>query len=378
MLKILVDKNIPYALELFGKFGDVDFFDNHNVFEKLSKDVEILIVRSITKVNRSLIENTNIKFVGSVTSGTDHLDKKWMKKNGIFFCDAGGCNAISVVEYVISALLSQFDQKFFKLQGKTFGIIGFGKIGSLLKRYLKSFGVNTILYDPFRSVNEEKDKRTQCISLEDLIQKSDIISLHTSLETSSYHLFNENILDAVGTNKILINTSRGSVIDNRALSKLFRKGKKIKVILDVWENEPNISQYLFEKVMIGTPHIAGYSIESKIRGVTQIFKKLNKFLKKKSIEILEDRLFPKSKFKEIFFTGSIDEKNLKNLIHLVYNANDDSILWKRIYERNREISFEYIRNNYSIRREWSSIMVNCDDVNSFNLLKRIGFIVRYI
>ncbi|ARC53171.1 4-phosphoerythronate dehydrogenase [Candidatus Riesia pediculischaeffi] len=375
MPNILIDKNIPYALELFNKVGRTKIFDNKTLHKKLSKNTDILVVRSVTKVNERLIKNTGIRFVGSVTSGTDHVDKEWMKNNGVFFCHADGCNAISVVEYVISALLSQIDHRNFQLKEKVFGIVGYGNIGSLLRFYLNNLGITTILYDPIMSPTERK-KGEIFVTMEELVHRSDIISIHSSLDSSSYHLFNEDILDAIGTNRILINTSRGSLIDNQALALLFHKGKKIKIILDVWENEPHISEYLFDRVMLGTPHIAGYSIESKMRGVFQIFEKLNKFLKKEPMSFMKDRFLPIPKFKEIYLNGSVNQEDLRSLIHLIYNANDDSFLWKKMHERDRKNSFENFRNNYPIRREWSSIEVNCNDVSSFSLLKKIGFIAK--
>lgn len=377
-MKLLIDENIPYAKEIFGVFGEVILVPGRLISKNLLKGIDILIIRSATKVNEELLYKSCVKFVGTTTSGFDHVDKKWLKNSGIFFSYAPSCNKVSVVEYVISVLLLEAKNNNFDLNKKVVGIVGVGNIGSYLNFCLKKLGIKTLLCDPLKKISSKNKKNF--FSLSQLINKSDIISFHTSLSEnkkhSSYHLLDKYELEKISHNCIILNTSRGSVINNKELLKSLKKGKKINVVLDVWENEPNISVSLLNKINIATPHIAGYSIEGKIRGAFQIFDSLNCFLNLKNHEKMKEELFNFNIIKQLKISGKLNQKKLTYLVHSIYNVYYDNTNFRRLENAGRK--FDYFRKHYLNRREWSSCLIQCDNFKTANILKDLGFKTKLI
>ncbi|WP_348666457.1 4-phosphoerythronate dehydrogenase [Arsenophonus symbiont of Ornithomya chloropus] len=376
-MKILIDENITYAKQLFQKIGEVKTIPGRLISKSIVKNFDALMVRSVTPVNETLLDNTNVKFVGTATSGFEHLDKKWLKKAGITFTTATGCNAISVVEYVFSALLTIAQDHCFDLREKTVGILGVGNIGNLLNKYLKIWGVHTLLYDP-PLANITKNNKKFC-SLKKIINEAEILTFHPALnkskDYSSYHLLDEELLEAIPTGRILINTSRGSVFNNQILFNKLTNGKKIYIILDVWENEPFFLLPLLTYTTIATPHIAGYSLEGKIRGTLHIFNEFKKFLGKTKNETVID-LLPIAEFNQINFNGKLTQENLKRLIHLVYDIRRDDACLRNF--AHIDGTFDHLRKYYPKRREWSSLTVNCDNKYTADILKMLGFTAKLI
>lgn len=369
-MKILMDENIFCIDNLFKPYGDIVTYPGRLITKFLINNIDALIICSSTNVNKKLLKNSKVKFVGTTTSGIDHVDVNWLKKSNIYFSFARGCNSIAVVEYVLSALMLIAENNNFNLNEKVVGIVGVGKIGSYLNKCLKCLGVNTLLYDPFIY----NISNNNFCTLEYLIKNSDILSFHTNLvkfgKNSSYHMMDDDKLSEIKDNCLILNTSRGSVINNKDLLNALKKGKKIQVVLDVWENEPNICLSLLKRIAIGTPHIAGYSFEGKIRGSVKISSELGEFLKinKK----IKSRNFLNFNINSNFlFNGKINQKKLKTLMHSVYNVQKDNSLFKK-FAHNRG-AFDFLRKNYSMRREWSSILVNCDNFDTSLILSQIGF-----
>ncbi|WMY96046.1 MAG: 4-phosphoerythronate dehydrogenase [Arsenophonus sp.] len=377
-MKILIDENITYAKQLFKKIGEVKTIPGRLISHSILKNFDALMVRSVTQVNQKLLENTNVKFVGTATAGFEHIDKKWLKKAGVTFISATGCNAISVVEYVFSALLVMAQDYCFDLREKTVGIVGVGKIGNLLNKYLKTWGVNTLLYDP-PLANITKNNKRFC-SLKQIINEAEILTFHPNLnkstQYSSYHLLNEELLNSIPKGRILINTSRGSVFNNKILFNTLKNGKKIHIILDVWENEPCFLLPLLTYTNIATPHIAGYSLEGKIRGTLHIFHEFNKFLGQKAYYIKLSDLLPVPEFDQVNFNGKLTQENLKRLIHLVYDVRRDDACFKKL--AHIDGAFDNLRKYYPNRREWSSLTVNCDNKYAANTLKMLGFTTKLL
>ncbi|MGP1924401.1 MAG: 4-phosphoerythronate dehydrogenase PdxB [Arsenophonus sp. NEOnobi-MAG3] len=376
-MKILVDENIPYATQLFETIGEVKAISGRLISSSELVKADALMVRSVTQINEGLLKDSKIKFVGTATAGFDHVDRQWLAQAGIAFSAAPGCNAIAVVEYVFSSLLLLAERDCFDLRKKTVGIVGVGNIGSRLNAYLKVWGVSTLLCDPPRA--DAADNSEQFWPLEKLVNQADILTFHTPLNKSgcysSYHLLNDELLAAMPAGRILVNTSRGAVVDNRALLKNLENGKKIDVILDVWEHEPNISLPLLEKVRIGTPHIAGYSMEGKARGTSQIFAAFSQFLGQVQQIKLAD-LLTIAEFNEITFSGELTQASLKRLVHLVYDVRRDDAPLKKIAHLDGQ--FDHLRKNYPERREWSSLNVRCDNSDAANILKILGFNIKLI
>ncbi|MBP6122669.1 MULTISPECIES: 4-phosphoerythronate dehydrogenase PdxB [Providencia] len=370
-MKILVDENMPYAQTLFSELGEVKAIPGRPIPTQELIDADALMVRSITKVNRSLLDNTEVKFVGTATAGFDHVDTQWLSEANIGFSSAPGCNAIAVVEYVFSALLLLAERDNFDLRDKTIGIIGVGNVGGRLFNRLSAWGVKTVLCDPPRAAKGDKEN---FVPLDAVLEQADILTFHTPLNTTgeykTLHLMDESRLSHLREGTILINASRGEVVDNQALLGLLKQGKKLSVILDVWEPEPNLETELLDRVDIGTPHIAGYTLEGKARGTTQVYEAYCQFLGKTS-QVSLSSLLPKPDISSITLNGKLTQQQLKRLVHLVYDVRRDDAALRAVVTVPGE--FDKLRKHYQERREWSSLHVLSDNEETVSQLNLLGF-----
>ncbi len=347
-MKICVDENIALGKEAFSLFGDVELFNGRNIDNASVKNCDALIVRSVTKVNEKLIAGSKIKFVGTTTIGTDHIDVDFLKKCGIEFAYAPGCNSRSVAEYVFSSLFYLSKKYGFRLSSKSIGIVGVGNIGKIVERFSNALGMRVIKNDLPREDKGEKGFS----ALEDVLA-CDIVTFHVPLILSgkykTLHLLNNKNIDFIKENAILINSSRGAIVDNQAVLNMVRKGK-IKTIFDVWENEPEPDKEFVELADIATPHIAGYSYDGQLTGTKMIFEALNKFLGTSYVwnfnvtEITET----------LDLQDETDNENfLRKLFKKVYRAEEDSKKFKRVYlaSGNPGKEFDLFRKNYPRRFE---------------------------
>jgi len=370
-VKILVDENMPYAVELFSRLGEVQAVPGRPIPQDALTTADALMVRSVTKVNEGLLSGTPVKFVGTATAGTDHVDDQWLAQQGLGFSAAPGCNAIAVVEYVFSALLILAQRDGFQLRDKTVGIIGVGNVGSRLNARLNALGVRTLLCDPPRA---DRGDAGEFWPLEKLVAEADVLTFHTPLNVEgpyrSHHLVDAQLLAALPEDRILINACRGEVVDNAALLAALKGSKKLTAVLDVWEPEPALSLELLDKVAIGTAHIAGYSLEGKARGTTQVFEAFSQFIGQPQ-QVPLDTLLPPPEFAEVTLRGELSEAKLLRLIHLVYDVRRDDAPLRRVAAIAGE--FDRLRKFYEERREWSSLRVNCDNQATAELLQQLGF-----
>ncbi|MDN8542626.1 4-phosphoerythronate dehydrogenase PdxB [Erwinia sp. BC051422] len=370
-MKILVDENMPYARELFSRTGDVVAVPGRPVPQAELDDADGLMVRSVTKVNAELLNGKPVKFVGTATAGTDHIDEAFLQQQGIAFSAAPGCNAIAVVEYVFSALLLLAERDGFALKDRTVGIVGVGNVGGRLQARLAALGIRTLLCDPPRA---DQGDEGDFLPLSQLVAEADILTFHTPLfKQGAYktlHLADEALLRALKPNAILINACRGPVVDNQALLKVLETRRDLSVVLDVWEPEPELSLPLLEKVDIATAHIAGYTLEGKARGTTQVFEAWTQFLGNPQQVALET-LLPAPEFGLITLRGELDQPTLKRLVHLVYDVRRDDAPLRKVADVPGE--FDRLRKNYLERREWSSLRVQCNSESTATLLSALGF-----
>lgn len=370
-VKILVDENMPYARELFSRLGDVTAVPGRPIPVSELADADALMVRSVTKVNADLLDGKAIKFVGTATAGCDHVDETYLQQAGIAFSAAPGCNAIAVVEYVFSSLLMLAERDGFKLTDRTVGIIGVGNVGSRLQARLKAFGIRTLLCDPPRA---DRGDEGDFQPLETLVREADVLTFHTPLFKDgvykSLHLADEKLISSLKPGSILINACRGPVVDNAALLKCLENGQDLSVVLDVWEPEPELNVALLDKVDIGTAHIAGYTLEGKARGTTQVFEAYSEFIGQKQ-QVALDTLLPAPEFGRITLHGPLDQATLKRLVHLVYDVRRDDAPLRKVAGIPGE--FDKLRKNYQERREWSSLYIQCDDEAAATLLQKLGF-----
>lgn len=370
-MKILVDENMPYARELFSRTGDVVAVPGRPVPQAELDDADGLMVRSVTQVNAALLAGKPVKFVGTATAGTDHIDEDFLREQGIGFSAAPGCNAIAVVEYVFSALLLLAERDGFQLADRTVGIVGVGNVGGRLQTRLEALGIKTLLCDPPRA---DRGDEGDFVSLATLVSEADILTFHTPLykngEYKTLHLADEALLMALKPDAILINACRGPVVDNTALLHVLQQRDDLSVVLDVWEPEPELSLALLDKVDIATAHIAGYTLEGKARGTTQVFEAWTQFIGQAQ-QVALDTLLPAPEFGRISLHGELDQPTLKRLVHLVYDVRRDDAPLRKVAAIPGE--FDRLRKHYQERREWSSLLVHCDSESAAKQLAAIGF-----
>ncbi|MCK7597233.1 4-phosphoerythronate dehydrogenase [Microbulbifer sp. CAU 1566] len=279
-LNIVADENIPGLEAWFADLGVITRAPGRTLTKSQLAEADVLLVRSVTQVDAALLEGTPVRFVGSCTIGTDHLDTGWLESRGIHWSAAPGCNANSVVEYVFCALAA-LDVDW---RERSFGIVGCGNVGGLLQQRLKALGIPCKIYDPWLPDNPDAAEL-------DAVLQQDVICLHAPLVKDgphpSLHMIDADALRRIKPGAVLISAGRGAVIENQALFDRFSEAQSgahlvderpFTAVLDVWENEPDIRLDLLQKVNLGSPHIAGYSHDGKLAGTSMIRQALNKAL----------------------------------------------------------------------------------------------------
>lgn len=362
-MKIVADENIPLVEAFFSHLGEVVRRPGRQMAPHDVNDAEALLVRSVTPVNSGLLANSAVTFVGTCTIGVDHLDQNFLNKSGIQFSSAPGCNANSVVEYVYAALC-ELDVDW---RAKRVGIIGCGNVGGLLHRRLRAQGVECRCYDPFLTHEQNAD----LTSLEEVLD-CDIVSLHTPLTTSgpfpSFHLLGLAELRRLRPDTVLLNCGRGPVIDNQALLAFLREREDVRVVLDVWEPEPAISLELLAKVTLGTPHIAGYSYDGKLKGTEMIYQALCVHLNRAPQQSLE-QLVPPMKGGELAIPSGDHWSAVKWLIKQVYDIAADDAALRALASSAPDVTalatgFDGLRKNYPMRREFHNYRLPMNSIDS--------------
>ncbi len=358
-MKLVVDENIVKGKEVFSQFGDVILVNGREINSETVENADALIIRSVTKVNKSLLDNSKVQFVGTATIGTDHIDLDYLKSRGIFFANAPGCNSFSVAEYVFAGLLHLSEKYNFALKEKSIGIVGIGNIGSKVLKFSQALGMKTVINDP---PLQRAGFNAKFSSLDEVLE-CDIVTLHVPLNKggldNTFHLIGKKELTKLQKGTILINASRGEVIDNIALNQV-AQNKSFKLILDVWENEPNPLPELIIKTEIATPHIAGYSYDGKLNGTKMVFEALNKFLG------LDSRwnYFASEHKTEINCSGIQSEKRILSCIYKsVYNILEDDKRFRQkvLFSENPAKNFDLLRKNYPKRLEFCNFAVKVND-----------------
>jgi erythronate-4-phosphate dehydrogenase len=372
-MKIYYEDSMPYAAEFFSELGDCEVFSHKTINTDMLSDADVLLVRSTTKVNEQLLaKNKQIQFVATATAGTDHIDKNYLASQNIPFISAGGCNAVAVAEYVLSAMLVMSQRLDWRLADKTVGIVGAGHVGSALSRVLSVLGISHKLCDP--PLADAGDSR-EFVTMNDIMQ-CDVISLHVPWVVNGPYptqdLFDKPRLATLKDNQLLINACRGEVINNQAVFELFEQGKSINLVLDVWENEPNISLDLIPYTALATAHIAGHTIEGKARGTEMLYLALCKHLGIQANKKLSDYL-PKAQPTSIQITEKQDFwQVLKQCVLNVYNIEtDDQYFRANMHDADQ---FRYIRKHYPIRREFSAVALNTGNFSDSKAIYELGFL----
>ena len=264
-MKIVCDDKIPFLKGVFEPYSEVVYLPGAAITAADVRDADAIVTRTRTRCDRALLEGSSVRVIASATIGYDHIDTAYCSEHGIEWANAPGCNSGSVAQYIASALAALAERFQLSLDGMTLGIVGVGHVGTKVARVAEALGMRVLLNDPPRAADEGPEG---FVSLEDLIAGSDIITLHVPLDSSTRHLFDASRIVSLRPDQILINTSRGEVVDGDALKRALRARRLKAAVLDVWENEPDIDPELAQLVEIATPHIAGYSLDGKAAGTT--------------------------------------------------------------------------------------------------------------
>lgn len=376
MFKIVADDAIVWLDKLFAAHGDIHRYSTRQLDSSVLKDAELLLIRSTVRIDKHLLKNSSVKLIASATVGCDHVDRNALNKLGIAFAHAPGCNSNSVAEYVISAVAWHAMQGKIRLaDGLTAAVIGCGRIGSQVKHKLELLGFNVIVNDPpLAQTGPFNDPPYTFVTLEEAL-RADVICVHTPLtytgDFATHHLLNKDSLARIKDHALLINAGRGGVIDNKALARLLDERHELNVVLDVWENEPNIDWELLSRVNLGTPHIAGHSWRGKVNGTVMIYRRACEFFGWEE-QILDDQAFcvPLPEYK-----GS-DNVQLYDLVSRCYDIGADTAELRRraIAKTASEAACEFdsFRKHYYRRPEFSDLKCAVPPSLS-NIVRSLGF-----
>lgn len=355
-MHIVADENIPLLDEFFADFGTIRRLPGRAITAQDVRDADLLLVRSVTRVDRALLADSQVRFVGTCTIGTDHLDLDYFAEAGIAWSSAPGCNARGVVDYVLGSVLTLAEREGVDPAARVYGVVGAGQVGGRLVQVLRGLGWQVRVCDPPRQAREGGD----FVSLERIIDECDVISLHTPLDASTRHLFDAARLAALGPGSWLINASRGAVVDNAALRALLPERGDLKAVLDVWEGEPQADVELAALCQLATPHIAGYSLDGKLRGTAQIYQACCRVLGVPERVRLDD-LLPAPWLSEVTLDASADPAwALTTLCRAVYDPRRDDADFRRSLVGDvdsRRAAFDHLRKHYPMRRETDGLRV---------------------
>ncbi|WP_405123170.1 4-phosphoerythronate dehydrogenase PdxB [Pseudomonas sp. M20] len=360
---IVADENIPLLDAFFAGFGEIRRVPGRSIDRATVEQADVLLVRSVTNVNRALLEGSKVRFVGTCTIGTDHLDLDYFNEVGITWSSAPGCNARGVVDYVLGSLMTLAEIEGVDLAQRTYGVVGAGEVGGRLIKVLKGFGWNVKVCDPPRQAAEGGDY----VSLEAIIEQCDVISLHTPLtrrgDGATWHLFDQQRLQQLKPGAWLINAARGPVVDNLALREVLLEREDLQAVLDVWEAEPEVDVALAELCVLATPHIAGYSLDGKQRGTAQIYQAYCAFSGQPAIIQLSD-LLPAPWLSEVTLHADSDPAwALAMLCRGVYDPRRDDADFRRSLVGNvgeQRAAFDVLRKQYPVRREIEGLKVRIE------------------
>ena len=338
-MKVVIDEKIPCLSDALSQMGhSVLALPGDAITNEHLADAEALFVRTRTQCNAALLDGSAVRFIGTATIGYDHIDREYCEQTGIEWTNAPGCNANAVLQYVQSVIYSWARDNSVAVDTLTLGIVGVGQIGSRVGHWARSVGMRVLLNDPPRE--EQGDKGFS--SLADIARQCDVITFHPTLSNegryASYHLADAAFFDSLQHCRLLINASRGPVVDNAALLVALDTGKVGCAAIDVWEGEPHLNLSLLQRAYIATPHIAGYSAEGKINATRQVLEAFARISGYEQALPMTELPAPE----EPFVKATTESEALLK----IYDPLEDTAALKESPEK-----FEWLRNNYNLRRE---------------------------
>ncbi len=361
-MKILADRNIPLVEPAFDGVGDVVAADTADITPEAVKDVDVLVVRSETRVGKALLDRSGVRFVGTATIGTDHIDLSYLREKNIGFASAPGSNANAVKEYVVAALLHCAGVLGWRLKGKTIGVVGVGNVGSKVVEAAGALGMRVLQNDPplARSAGERR-----FVPLDEILS-ADAVTLHVPLTHAgtdpTFHLFDQGTFGRMKRGTLFINTSRGPVVETAALKEAIRRGIVAHAIVDVWEGEPSIDRELLRLCTLATPHIAAYSLEGRVNAVRMVREAVCNYFGLRSA-LFPFPSLPPAGLKDISPDQghSADPRALYELVKQLYDIRSDDEKMRLLATQPGPAGDEYfltLRHRYPPRREFSTVTVH--------------------
>ncbi len=361
-MKIVADKAIPYARRFFSTLGEVVPLDSRDITPVSVRDADCLVIRSVTTVDEHLLDGSRVKCVASNSSGTDHVDTGYLDTRAVPLFNAKGCNANSVAEYVLSCLFVLSEQFGIGLEGKTAGIIGCGHVGARLRSLLHVTGLETQVYDPFI-----RDENGRFVFRDlDSVLSSDIITLHVPLTTAgeypTAHMVDRQFLGRLKNGVIFINTARGGVVNERDLIDFARKNGACRLVLDVWDNEPDINDELFALASLATPHIAGYSAQARLNATRRVYEQVCGYF---DVDATADAVILADDDAELNLSGFDRVPDaVRTAVLASYDVRSDCAALNGLAAtepHKRGAFFNSLRTDYPSRREFPALRVALSD-----------------
>ncbi len=374
-IKIVADDKIPFLKGVLEPYASIRYLPGNKIVREEIIDTDALIIRTRTECNRNLLEGTSVKFIASATIGIDHIDTAYCHEEQIAWANAPGCNASSVRQYVAAALIHLSRHFKFGLKGKTLGIIGVGNVGEKVKSLARDMGMKMLLNDPPRARREGNER---FVNLATILEQSDIITIHVPLNHSgidkTLRMVNATFLGKMKKGSFLINTSRGKVTDEDALKESLRTGHLQSAVLDVWSNEPYLDVDLLNMVVIGTPHIAGYSQDGKANGTSVAVRSVSRYFNWDLHEWYPMNIPQPVNPLIIIHSEKKDSETL--LGEAILNSYPIAEDHRRLVTSPEQ--FEDLRGNYPVRREFPlhTIKLVPRDERTIKALERIGFKIK--
>ena len=351
-MKIVCDNKIPFLRGAFEPFAEVVYLPGAQTTPEVVKDADALVTRTRTICNEALLKGSSVKAIATATIGYDHIDTSWCEANGIAWSNAPGCNSWSVKQYISSVLAVLAQRHGLRLDALTLGVVGVGNVGSKVADVGRAFGMRVLLNDPPRERAEGPDA---FVDLDTVLAESDIVTVHVPLtragEDATWHLFDAARLARMRPSQILINSSRGPVVDNAALKNILLKGGLKAAVLDVWEGEPDLDPELVGLLDISTPHIAGYSADGKANGTTMSVRYLATRLGLPLVDWTASGIPapPQPLAFTVDAAGKTPQEVLSEAILHTYDVRQDSDALRAELD-----AFERLRGDYMVRREPSA------------------------
>lgn len=366
-MKIVADNTVPYLKGIAEPVADVKYLNASAFTPENIHDADALIVRSIDKCTRHLLEGSRVRLITSATIGFDHIDTLYCDEAGITWKNAPGCNAVSVAQYVLASLVVVGMRRNESLQGKTIGIVGVGHVGKEVEKLCVAYGMHVLRNDPPRA---EAEGNEGFVSLDAIAERADIITFHTPLTRAgrfaTFHLANEDFFRKLKKNPWFINASRGAVHDTSALLKAKKEGIIGELIIDCWENEPNIDRELLDITAIATPHIAGFSADGKANGTRMCLENIETFFHVKIEK--KGEVVPPAPATPVIDLEHFPDYRVERAILASFNPLVvDAAL------RETPGKFEEFRSNYHHPREYAAYTARNATVEEGALLKNLGF-----